>query len=92
MAGIYTPYNKTVADMTADMQESVWGEKDLGDLERTVQKFRAMVVETIYEHRDCGLYTITYQVLDYMVNYIQKFETLSVLDSRTYWHFNVHVN
>lgn len=50
-----------------------------------------MFVETFYEHCDFGLYTLKYPLLDQVVEYIIIFEALSVLDSRAYEQFNVHM-
>lgn len=89
---VYTRNSRIVADVTVVMKQRVWGEEDLGNLERMVKQFRRTLLQTINEHCDSSLYTLKYHVLDHVVEYIQRFGTSSVLHSSPYEHFNVHID
>lgn len=47
-----------------------------------------MLVETFYGHCDTGLLIVKSHVLDYKVEDIRRFETISLLNSTPYEHLN----
>lgn len=89
MTRVRTWYSEIVFGVTGYMENRVWTEEELVSLERTIKEFKKMLLETIDEHYNFCQYTLKYYLLDHMVDHIQKFETLSVLGSSAYDHFNV---
>lgn len=50
-----------------------------------------MCVETFEEHADTGLCALKYQLLDHIAEDVQRLGMPSVMDSRTYQHYNKHI-
>lgn len=59
-----TKYSEIVAGVTKDTGQQAWGDIDLSSLHSMVKKFRKMSVETLDEHCDSGLYTLSYLLPD----------------------------
>lgn len=53
-----TRYSEVVTDVTEDMQQRALSKDELGSLERRVKKLQNMLVATLDEHSDSGLYTL----------------------------------
>lgn len=91
MTTVHMRYSNSVADATRDMRQRAWCEEDLGGLQRRVMQFSRILIKTFDEHRDSRLYALWNHLLDYVVEALRNFATLSVLDSSPYEQFNLHI-
>lgn len=60
-------------------------------LKKWLDEFERVLVETLDNNSDSSLYLLKYYSPNHTMVDIQKFETLSVLGSSRYEHFNVHM-
>lgn len=79
------------ADVTRNVRQQNWDVKDVGMLETRVHEFNKMLSETFNEKRVHSLYTLSYHVLDRMVEDIKRIGNLSVLVSSPYERCNVQI-
>lgn len=56
-----------------------------------IKKFNKMLAETFDERCDIFLYTLRHHLLDHMGDDVRRSRALSVLGSRPYEHFDVHI-
>lgn len=81
-----------VDDVTGEKVQRAWSEEEHYSLERTVKEFKRMLTEKYEEHSDSGWYSLMYQLFNKMGKYIQRPQTLSVLESCPHEHANTHIN
>lgn len=81
---VLTHYSKIVCDLTEVEKQQVWTEKALRMLDETVSAPEWVPVKTFAECCNLGLYTLMYDLLDYLVKDQWKIETLCILNRRVY--------
>lgn len=91
MKSVQMCHSEVGAGMKGDMRRWTWSENDLGSLERTVEKFKRMLVETLDYHCDSALHTLKYNQADEMVKDTFRVGTISILDYGTYDNSNFRI-
>lgn len=56
-------HSEIIADLPGDLGRRAWGQKYLSRLERKIEEFNKMMLQTFDEHFVRELYTVTYHVL-----------------------------
>lgn len=87
---VHTCYSEVFVNVMRDMGQRTRRAKNIGTIERTVEKFKRILVETFDEHCVCSLYGLRRHLLEHIAEDIRRFGTLSVLNSSAYERINVH--
>lgn len=58
-------------------------------IQRRIQNFKAMLKDTYDVYRKSGLYTLKFHLLDYVIEYLNLFGCLELLNCSAYECFNV---
>lgn len=66
-------------------------QRGAGKLGNESEAVQSMLIETFEEPYDPSLYALKYQLLDYMVEGIRRFETMSVAVNSPYENSSVHI-
>lgn len=57
--------------MTGDTKRLTWSNRELDSVERLVEQFKRIFIETLDQHPRSGLYTTKYHLLDHMFENMQ---------------------
>lgn len=83
MTKVHIVYSETVVDVTGDVGQLAWGEKDPKILHTMVVELKKILVGTFDYQYKSGGYSPEYHLPGHVVEDIQRLGTLSVLNSST---------
>lgn len=84
-------YGEIVDALTRYMGQRAYSYIKMGILKRSAKESKRVSVESFDEHDDSGLCTQKCFLLHLVMEDIQIFETISVLNSSPYGQFNTHI-
>lgn len=84
-------YSDRTCAAKTDFEAVVLGEKKKTTLGANTKRCRSLSVEILSVHSNSHLNTRKCHCTDYMKECLQRFKSLSVLDSHEYEHLSVHI-
>lgn len=78
---VHAIYPELMLSSKGEKRHKGWSKKQLMELKYCVEQFKRSLVRTCSHHCNFGLYTLTFHLLDKVLEDLQAFGTPSVLDA-----------